>query len=128
MPQRAVHQISLAVALRQGRWRPEHAKVVVSAWHKSGLSMSDFARNHGLSFDRLNHWAQKFHQDQIKRHTEKPSFMPVQIVGQKPVISQTPKTTAKDAMDIILPTGIKVAVYPGFDSVEVKRLVELLEC
>jgi hypothetical protein len=39
--------------------------------------MSDFARNHGLSFDRLNHWAQKFHQDQIKRHTEKPSFMPV---------------------------------------------------
>jgi hypothetical protein len=54
MPQRAVHQASLAVALIQNQWRPEHAKVVVSAWHKSGLSMSDFARDHGPSFDRLN--------------------------------------------------------------------------
>jgi hypothetical protein len=50
--------------------------------------------------------------------------MPVQILGQKSVISKKPKITAKDAMDIILPTGIKVAVYPGFDSVEVKRLAE----
>ena len=51
----------LQLALKQARWRPEQAKLIVDAWKASGQSMDAFTEKHGIAFDRLNKWAQRFH-------------------------------------------------------------------
>ena len=111
-------------ALKQARWRPEQAKLIVDAWKASGQSMDAFCEKHGVAFDRLNKWAQRFHRQKRPVPAAKLNFLPVKVTEPKPLHTPMPE----DSMDIRLPTGIGISIRPGFDATAVKRLIETLGC
>ena len=114
----------LQLALKQTRWRPEQAKLIVDAWIASGQSMDVFTQKHGIAFDRLNKWAQRFHRQKRPAPASKLNFLPVKVTDPKPLHTATPE----DSMDIRLPTGLTVSIRPGFDRAAVKTLLETLGC
>ncbi len=114
----------LQEALRQARWRRDQAQIVVQAWKASGQTMDEFTEKHGIAFDRLNNWAQRFHSEKTVRSPEKLTFMPVRIPDQE----EAPRATGRDAMHIALPTGIRVTISPGFNPCALKTLIETLGC
>ena len=114
----------LQEALRQARWRPEQAKLIVDAWKASGQSMDVFTQKHGIAFDRLNKWAQRFHRQKRPAPASKLNFLPVKVTEPKPLHTAMPE----DSMDISLPRGLTVSIRPGFDPAAVKTLLETLGC
>ena len=114
----------LQLALKQARWRPEQAKLIVDAWKASGQSMDAFTEKHGIAFDRLNKWAQRFHRQKRPAPASKLKFLPVKVTELKPLSTPMPE----DSMDIRLPTGIRISIRPGFDPAAVKTLLETLGC
>ena len=114
----------LQLALKQARWRPEQAKLIVDAWKASGQSMDAFTEKHGIAFDRLNKWAQRFHRQKRSVPASKLNFLPVKVIEPKPLSTPMPE----DSMDIRLPTGLTVSIRPGFDPAAVKTLLETLGC
>ena len=114
----------LQLALKQVRWRPEQAKLIVDAWKASGQSMDAFTEKHGIAFDRLNKWAQRFQRQKRPGFTQKLNFLPVKVTEPKPLGTPMPE----DSMDIRLPTGLTVSIRPGFDPAAVKTLIETLGC
>ena len=114
----------LQLALKQARWRPEQAKLIVDAWKASGQSMDAFTQKHGIAFDRLNKWAQRFQRQKRPGFTQKLNFLPVKVTEPKPPHTAMPE----DSMDISLPTGLTVSIRPGFDPAAVKTLLETLGC
>jgi hypothetical protein len=114
----------LQEALRQGRWRRDQGQIVVQAWKASGQTMDEFTEKHGIAFDRLNNWAQRFHREKRAASPEKLTFVPVRIPNQ----GEAPRATGRDAMHIALPTGIRVTISPGFNPCALKTLIETLGC
>ena len=114
----------LQLALKQARWRPEQAKLIVDAWIASGQSMDAFTQKHDIAFDRLNNWAQRFHRQKRPGFTQKLNFFPVKVTEPKPLHTAMPE----DGMDIRLPTGLTVSTRPGCDPAAVKTLIETLGC
>ena len=114
----------LQEALKQTRWRPEQAKLVVDAWKTSGESMDAFTEKHGIAFDRLNKWSQRFYRQKTATPAQRLNFLPVKVTEEKPLRSSMPE----DSMDIRLPTGLSVSIRPGFDPAALKTLIETLRC
>ena len=83
-------------------------QALVAQWRASGLTMFQFAKQHGVSFTNLQRWQ--------SRET-KLTFARVELVNPPP----------KPALVVELAhTGHRVHVPPGFDAAELRRLMEAL--
>ena len=126
--QRAAEPISFAAAARRRRWREEHARVVVTAWKDSGLTMREFAARHGVPQKRLERWSCKLRK-RGKCQPEAPlQFLPVEVVASAAAPSRTDTQHGADCMELALPTGIRVTLGTGFDATALKRLLEAVGC
>jgi hypothetical protein len=98
-------------------WR--HA---VRQWRKSGLSIRDFCREEGLPEPNFYAWRSTL----AKRDAEKVTFVPVQVVAEP----TTPPPAGNDetaALELILVSGRRLRVGPGFDAATLQRLLPLVE-
>ena len=83
-------------------------QALVSQWRASGLTMFQFAKQHGVSFTNLQRW---------QARETKLTFARVELVNPPP----------KPALVVELAhTGHRVYVPPGFDAAELRRLMEAL--
>jgi lambda repressor-like predicted transcriptional regulator len=115
--------------------RDEHWADVVSEWRASGLSQKEFCQRRGISDRALNNWLYKSpYRERVARIlaarsqgelvTETPRFLPVSMLSA---------TAASDAqavcaaIEIVLPSGPRIAVTPGFDAETLRRVVAALE-
>jgi transposase-like protein len=68
--------------LRSGRWTPADARRVLEAIARSGDSTAGFAREHGLSPERIRWWRQRLREDGGRANPSPDiEFAPVVVTG-----------------------------------------------
>ncbi len=99
--------------------REQHWREIVTAWRKSGQSVSAFCREHDVPQASFYSWRQTLRerdrQDQAApaRGTPQPTLVPVRVVT--------------DAMvEVVLPTGVVLRVPVGVDANAVVTLITAL--
>ena len=112
---------ALERAAASSYWTEAEARVVLQAQESSGQSLTQFARQHGLTPQRLRWWKGRLGQPGAAL-----TFLPVQVAAPQP--AQQPVAPGPGAlMEVVLATGRRVRVAPGFDEAALLRLVRALE-
>ena len=114
MSSRRTDGISKVIGKR--RWDEADGQIVVSAWQRSGKRVSEFARDYGLTPQRLRRWSERV-QDES---SEKVRFHPVRVLGGERGVERV-------AIEVVLLDGKRVRVGEGFSSEELCRVLEVLE-
>ena len=115
--------------------RDEHWADVVTQWRASGLSQKEFCQRRGISDRALNNWLYKSpYRERVARilaarsqgdlATETPRFLPVAVLG---TTEAPPSQAACAPIEVVLPSGPRIAVTPGFDAETLRRVVAALE-
>jgi hypothetical protein len=111
---------------------------LIDQWRQSGLSLPAFCQQHGLSRGSMQNWAYK---PELKRAVEEarrearghvdeppasavaPAFLPVRVV-QAVAGSEV---SDRPGIEIVIGSGRRVVIGPGFDSETLRRVVAVLE-
>ncbi len=115
--------------------RDEHWADVVSQWRASGLSQKEFCRRRDISDRGLNNWLYKSpYRERVARilaarsqdnlDAQTPRFLPVTV------LSATPDADSRAScatIEVVLKSGSRIAVTPGFDAETLRRVVAVLE-
>jgi transposase-like protein len=116
-------EAALKRAAASSYWTEAEAQAVLEAYEKSGLSMAEFARRHGLGPQRLRWWK--------KRRAEEagpaPSFVRVHVAEPPSRRAREAPTPGLASMEVVLAKGRRIRVEPGFDAEELARLVRVME-
>jgi hypothetical protein len=90
---------------------------------ESGLSLLAFAKREKLSYAKLLYWDRKFRGLEVKRRKSAPKvdLMPVRVVPDA-VSAEEPRAF----LGVWLANGVSLEIPPGFDPVELERLVSVL--
>jgi hypothetical protein len=110
------------VAFRR-RSRAE-AAVFVREFEQSGLRRKEFCATHGLSVHTLDAWRRAV------RWQERERIYPVEFVEErKPQRGPMLEGSAKPGgqLRVVLSSGLRIEIEPGFDAAELKRLILALE-
>ena len=103
--------------MAQGEWLESEARRVLDAWKRSGLRLQTFAKQRGLTPERLRRWRVKFDKAEEARLSV-PALLPLQLAA-------LPRRG--DAITVLLRTGHALKVSQGFDEDAFARVVALLE-
>jgi transposase-like protein len=95
-------------------WTEMEARAVIAAWRKSGLSMTDYAREHDVGRHRIVWWLKKL---EGRNGNDAVKLLPVRVV----------ETAAAEPVSVVLRSGHTVRVARGFDEDTLLRVVTLLE-
>jgi hypothetical protein len=119
---------------------------LVDEWRQSGLKLPEFCRRQGLVLGTMQGWVYK---PPLKRAIENarraergkagtssvkskpsapvpaPAFLPVRLAEVATTVS--PELRNRDAIEVVLRTGQRVVVGPGFDQETLRRVVAALE-
>ena len=99
-------------------WREPDAERVLAVWAQSGLTLSAFARQCGLSVRRLSRWRKRLEE------AGGPRFHPVEVVTEPRGASEPP---ADSGVALVLVSGRRIAVRRNFDPHTLSQLLEVLE-
>ena len=106
-------------------WREADARVVLTAWRESGLSLAAFARQFGISVQRLRRWHHDLEgPDSVDAVACAPKVHPVQVVFDG-LAAAEPAPSAE--LELVLLGGRRVIVRAGFDADVLARLVRAVE-
>jgi lambda repressor-like predicted transcriptional regulator len=115
--------------------RDEHWVDLIAAWRASGLAQAEFCRQRGISDRSLNNWLYKSPyreraarilaaRAQANDREATPRFVPVEVVTTR---RGTDARAVAAAIEVVLPSGPRIAVTPGFDAETLWRVVAALE-
>lgn len=113
----------MAAVAKSKYWREEDATVALDALADSGQTLTDFARHWGVCDRRLRRWQQRLGRDEPRgpRHNALvPTFRPVEIVVED-------GSGASSGVEVVLPTGHRVAVQRGFDREVFEEVLHVLD-
>jgi transposase-like protein len=114
---------------RPRRSRAEVAQIV-SSYSQSGLSRSQFCRQHGLSLSTLNRHCQHVrHRDALRSASMNRSLSAVEMpLARVEFVEKSAAHTEQHAPLLIeLSGGRRIAVSAGFDAATLTRLIAVLE-
>ena len=97
-------------------WRETDARVIVEAWRRSGESLADFARHHGVGRPRLERWVRR-----LDRASGSVRFHRVQLVERRPTGADAHSGGAPIEIE-----GRRVRVFPGFATEDLARVLDVL--
>ena len=108
--------------LSRRRWTKEDARQALAALDKSGLKLTAFAINNALDPQRLTRWRR------ILSATPSSTFeeiLPAVFLatGEEAPVART----AKERIEIVLPSGRIVRVPDSFDASALRRLLVVVE-
>ena len=91
---------------------------------ESGLSLLAFSKREKLSYSKLQYWDRKFRGLEVQRRKAAPTvdLMPVRVVPDG-VAGEASKSAV---LGVWLANGVSLEIPPGFDPVELERLVSVL--
>ena len=91
---------------------------VVEEYERSGLTQTAFAQQRAVALSTLQSWLRRKRQQQAP---ERMRLLPVQVAAAGPPVR------ARDVpLEVMLPSGVRLAVTPGTDVGYVARLVQVL--
>jgi hypothetical protein len=100
-------------------WREAEGRAVITAWQRSGESLSSFARVHGVKPQRIVWWAAR-----LKAGTSEPvRFHPVRLVE----LRRRSGDDRREAIEVVLADGRRVRVPEGFAAEDLARVLTVLE-
>jgi hypothetical protein len=109
------------------RWSEREARVVVRAWGRSGRALGSFAREHGISAQRLSWWARRLKGAEDSRRAKEPKGRPRARAGLELVPAVVVGGDGvRDAMVVVrMPDGIEIELRDAerASATEVARLV-----
>ena len=105
------------------RWRQEDAEAVLATWEKSGLSLSEFAVEQGVSVQRLSWWRKQLEKrghvgrSRRKRRAAAVSFIPAVMSGSPPmVVLHLPREVEIEVADVTaVPTAWLAAAVKALE-------------
>ena len=100
-------------------WREAEARAVVTAWQRSGESLSSFARAQGVKARRIAWWAARLG----VRTSESVRFHPVHLI--EPRVDSGPGRP--EALEVVLADGRCVRVPAGFAAEDLARVLLVVE-
>ena len=107
--------------------RPDEARRLLVAFERSGLSLAEFERRHGLSRNRLSWWRKRLGAAATATDTRPApasvTFLPVRV--EVPPRAAPPPVAAAP-IELVLPDGTVVRVPPSFDAATLTRLLDVL--
>ncbi len=121
MPQRKRSSEQSAV-LQKLYWRAADAQEILDLWRQSGMTLTAFARTHGVERGRLARWRDRL----TTAENVVPRFHRVRVVE-----SPARPGPTRQGVAVLVAGGRRVAVRPGFDRdllAEVVRVLESLPC
>jgi transposase len=86
----------------------------IQQWQASGLSVRAFCARHRLAEPRFYAWRRQLRQRPIA------DFVPVRVLAH-------PEATAEDGLEVVLASGRRLRVRPGFDAATLRHLLAVLE-
>lgn len=96
-----------STSLADQRWREKDAAKVLAAWEESGLSLSKFADEQGVSVQRLSWWRKQLEERgraggrRRKQRAAGVSFVPAVLSASPPmVVLRLPRGVAIEAADL----------------------------
>lgn len=104
-------------------WRATDAQQVLDLWRRSGMTLSEFARRHGLDRNRLARWRDRLREESAVR------FHPVQVVERRRQSVAPDILDGQDGcgIDIVLLSGRRLMVRRGFDADLLAQVIGVLE-
>jgi hypothetical protein len=110
---------ALVPTVQNTYWRERDAELILAAWAQSGLTLSAFARQCGLSVPRLRRWKKRLESG------DGPRFYPVELIdGRK---GRPEPGSEGSGIEVMVGSGRRVAVRRGFDRGLLIDLIETLE-
>jgi len=102
---RSLIPANLVPVVENTYWRERDAELILSVWAQSGLTLSAFARQCGLSVTRLRRWKKRLEAN------EAPRFHPVEVVetGER----RTTARSADEDIEVIVGEGRRIVVRVG---------------
>jgi hypothetical protein len=80
-------------------WSADHARGILGAWSRSGLSLSAFARQQGVNAERLRWWHKRL--GDVKDKGTAVTFIPAVVSGQRsPVVLRLPRGIEVEVADV----------------------------
>ena len=108
---------SIVRILRQSRWSPADARLVLDAVAGTGHSFLEFAREHDVDVQRLYAW---------RRRLASPSVDPLQAFVELRVPEGVPPPAPPSRYELQLPTGEVLRVEGAVDPTTVGALLAVL--
>jgi hypothetical protein len=103
-------------------WNESDARAVLDAWRASGLRLSAFARERGLSSKRLIRWRERL--EPAGSASTPVAFHPVQLFG----LPESRRVTGGvDRIEIVLGDGCEIRVPQGFAAEDLSRVLDVLQ-
>ena len=110
----------LTPILQNRYWREHDATLILAAWRQSGLTLSAFARQCGLSAKRLRRWQARLDTDGSLQ------FHPVALSDLVRRYVE-PAALEDNGIEVLIGSGRRLVVRRGFDRDLLLELVEALE-
>ena len=115
--------------------RDQYWASVIRDWRASGVSQKEFCRQRGIADRALNNWLYKSpYRERVARllasptqgdgDKETPRFVPVSLITAPPAAGPH---IGSPAIEIVLESGPRIAVSPGFDHETLRRVAAVLE-
>jgi len=100
-------------------WREEDAERVLAHWSQSGLTLSAFARQCGLSVCRLYRWRKRLERSDV------PRFHPIEIIAA-PARADADVFSEDSGVELVHASGHRITVRRDFDAAALTQLLEVL--
>jgi hypothetical protein len=94
---------------------------MVREWRNRGLSVRDFCAENDLAEPSFYAWRRTI----AERDAAAVRFVPVRVVSEEETIVSD--NGAGTGLELVLPTGRRLRIGPGFDAATLQRLLPLLE-
>jgi transposase len=96
-------------------------RTTLRRWRSSGLSVRAYCEQQGLAEPTFYAWRRSIEE----RDAAAVRFVPVQVVPEPR--SETPPESSAGALELMVGTGRRLRIGPGFDAPTLRRLLALLE-
>jgi hypothetical protein len=97
---------------------------LVAEFAQSGLGRKEFSAAHGLSVHTLDAWRRRI-------AGSREEMVPIEIVKVRAARQGSMRAASigrSEPFRVVLEAGLRIEVEPGFDAVELRRLIAALDC
>jgi transposase len=85
----------------------------VRDWKRSGLTAADYAEREGINASTLSWWSSELGRSAL-------------AISRPPVVEVMVAQRSASVLEVVLPSGVKIAVPVGFDEGTLDRLLTVL--